>query len=144
MRTFAHVGVVVEDLDKAMTELSLGLGVEWMEPQIRQNGPVRLRVVFSRTAPYIELIQGQPGSSWDTSKGPHVQHLAYWTDDFESDKQRLAEAGSALEREGVAPFGGAWSYHLCANGGFRIELCDTKGRQAWLDCWHLDEAGIEG
>ena len=144
MASLAHVGIVVVDLEKAMAEMSLGLGVEWKEVQIRQNGPVTLRVTFSKKAPFLELIQGQPGSSWDTSKGSHLQHLAYWTDDFEGDKKRLIEAGSALEREGIAPFGGAWSYHQNASGGFRIELCDTRGRQAWMDCWGMSEQDMEG
>ena len=120
MASLAHVGIVVVDLEKAMAEMSLGLGVEWKEVQIRQNGPVTLRVTFSKKAPFLELIQGQPGSSWDTSKG------------------------SVLEREGIAPFGGAWSYHQNASGGFRIELCDTRGRQAWMDCWGMSEQDMEG
>lgn len=144
MASLAHVGVVVVDLERAMSELSVGLGVEWTEPQVRQNGPVRLRVAFSREAPYIELIEGQPGSSWDTSKGPHLQHLAYWTDEFAEDKRRLADAGSVLEQEGVAPFGGAWSYHHVANGGFRIELCDSAGRDAFFKCWQLIDEAKDG
>jgi hypothetical protein len=143
MSTQAHVGIVVVDLEKAMAELTASFGYEWKAPQVRTPGGTNLRVTFNTKAPFLELIQGQPGSAWDTSKGSHLQHIAYWTDEFEDDKKRLIAAGSALEREGVSPFGGAWSYHHNASGGFRIELCDTNGRKGWMDMWGMTEQDME-
>jgi hypothetical protein len=137
MDPYFQVGVVVPNLERAMEELTRGLGVQWMAPQDRQSGPYRLRVTFSRDAPYIELIEGSPGSPWDTTHGPHLHHLGFWADDIETDKQRLAEAGMSVELEGNAPFGGGWSYHRGPHSGFRIELCDVAGRTGFYKRWQL-------
>ena len=140
-----QVGVVVPNLERAMEELSLGLGIEWSEPQERQNGPYHLRISFSRRAPYIELIEGEPGGPWGTADGPHLDHLGFWAEDFEADKQRLADAGMPVELEGDAPFGGGWSYHRGPHSGFRVELCGASGRAGFNERWKFtgSEDGTE-
>lgn len=134
---YAHVGIIVEDLDAAMAEMTATLGIEWLPVQERPNDDTTLRLTFSSQSPYIELIEGSPGTSRDTSNGPHIDHLAYWTSQFESDKQRLLDAGMTLDVDGSSPFGGSWCYLSSQLTGFRVELCDIAAFAAWHRQWGL-------
>ncbi len=75
------------------------LGVEMIGPQERDLGSDGvLRIAFARTPrPYLELIEGPPGSIWDSTDGPRMHHLAYWSEDMDADSTRLEAAG--LKRE---------------------------------------------
>jgi len=132
-----HVGVIVEDLDRAMLEMSASLGVEWCSPQTRVGDQGKFRLTFSTTTPYFELIEGIPGSDRDSSAGPHIDHLAYWSNDYSDDKERLTCAGFALELEGSAPFGGEWCYMRGSSSGLRVELCEATSRAGFFRRWNL-------
>lgn len=134
---YAHVGIIVEDLDAAMDEMTTTLGLRWLPVQERPNDDTTLRLTFSTDPPYIELIEGSPGTSRDTSQGPHVDHLAYWTSRFEEDKRRLRDAGMTLDVEGTSPFGGSWCYMSSSVTGLRIELCDVSAFERWHRQWNL-------
>lgn len=134
---YAHVGIIVEDLDAAMAEMTATTGVQWLPVQERPNDHTTLRLTFSTTEPRIELIEGSPGTSRDTSNGPHVDHLAFWTSDWEGDKQRMLKAGLTLDVEGSSPFGGSWCYLSSKVTGYRIELCDIAAFAAWHQQWDL-------
>ncbi|MFV0375041.1 VOC family protein [Microbacterium sp.] len=135
--SYAHVGIIVEDLDAAMAEMTATQGIRWLPVQERPNDDTTLRLTFSASEPYIELIEGSPGTSRDTSNGPHVDHLAYWTADFAADKQRLLDAGLTLDVEGSSPFGGWWAYLSSRVTGYRIELCDIAAFEGWHRQWGL-------
>ena len=127
--------------------LSLGLGIEWSEPQERQNGPYHLRISFSRRAPYIELIEGEPGGPWGTADGPHLDHLGFWAEDFEADKQRLP---GTTGMPGGTGRGRAFGWGLGAarrwpHSGFRVELCGASGRAGFNERWKFtgSEDGTE-
>jgi hypothetical protein len=135
--SFHHVGLVVTDLDAAMAELSRTTGVQWRPAQERPDREGVLRVSFSVTAPHIELIQGNPGGVWSTDNGPHLDHLAFWTDRFEDDCATFTDIGAERETGGTAPFGGRWAYFRLPVSGVRIELCDTAARDAFLERWQL-------
>lgn len=135
--TYAHVGIIVEDLDAAMTEMTNTLGIQWLPVQERPNDDTTLRLTFSAAAPFIELIEGSPGTSRDTTNGPHVDHLAYWTSDFDADKARMIRDGMTLDVEGSSPFGGSWCYLSSRVTGFRVELCDVAAFEAWHRQWGL-------
>lgn len=137
--TYAHVGIIVEDLDAAMAELSIALGLGWCPVQERPNDHTTLRLTFSTESPHIELIEGSPGTSRDTSDGPRIDHLAYWTEDFEGDRERMVAVGLRVDAEGISPFGGAWCYLSSRVTGVRIELCDVAAFSAWHRQWGLDE-----
>ena len=95
---YFQAGVAVQNLEQAMEELSAALGLEWIGPQDRDVGGMQFRVSFARTAPpYLELIEGGPGSPWDATGGPHLHHLGYWTDDKNGDMARLEAAGMTKE-----------------------------------------------
>jgi len=134
---FWHVGVLVPDLDSAMRELNLGVGIEWCDPQTRQGEAKPFRLTFSRAAPFLELIEGEAGTVRDASAGPRLHHLAFFTDDYTEDRERLACAGFSLELEGFAPFGGSWCYSLGSSSGVRVELCETSSRENFLRTWGL-------
>lgn len=134
---YAHIGIIVVDLEAAMHELTAALGTRWLPIQERPNDHTTLRLTFSADEPRIELVEGSPGTSRDTSNGPHVDHTAYWTERYEDDKRRLIEAGMVLDVEGVAPFGGFWCYLSSRVTGMRIELCDMAAFEGWHGQWNL-------
>ena len=137
MEPYFQVGFVVPDLEAAMEELGAGLGVELVGPQERDLGDRGLlRIAFARTPPpYVELIQGPPGSLWDASAGAHVHHLGYWSEDMHADSARLEAAGMRLELDlGFA------RYHSPAGAaGARVELIDVAHRTDFVARWGLPD-----
>jgi Glyoxalase/Bleomycin resistance protein/Dioxygenase superfamily len=135
--SFWHTGVVVTHLEQAMAELAGAVGAEWLPIQERPDGENVVRVTFSQTAPYLELIEGNTGGRWPTSAGPRLDHLAYWTDAFEAECSNIAEMGLHREAGGTSPWGGNWAYFRLRAAGIRVELCDTAGRDAFFERWKL-------
>ncbi|MGW7412718.1 VOC family protein [Streptomyces sp. NPDC054863] len=94
-----HLGVVVEDLDRAMTEL---IGMRWL-PVFRSghqvagthtpgSGPL---MTYSRQGPpYLELLELLPGSVWSK---PGLHHVGFWTADVAAESARITAAGFPLE-----------------------------------------------
>ena len=136
-----HVGVVVDDLDAALEDLTDLFGYRWC-PAMAVETPVvvstgefmlDLRFTYSATVPRVEVIQSVPGTLWVPAAGSGVHHLGYWSDDVEADGRRLVERGYAEEARGVGSDGGAvWTYHRGASGP-RIELVSRE-----------IQAGLEG
>ena len=136
LSTFYHVAIIVEDLDKAMEEFSAGLGVHWGEVRDGALGPWTYRLTFSYEGPpHIELIEGQPGSPWDTSSGPRPDHIGYWTDDIEEGKRRLIARGLPIDFD-ACPYGSPFSDHRAAHTGLRLELVDVSRRPWFLATYH--------
>jgi hypothetical protein len=127
-----HTGVVVDDLGEALTNYSELFGYRWsdvFEGAVKVWLPegereIRLRFVYSRSVPRIEVIQSIEGTVWVPSAGSGIHHLGYWSDDVEGDAARLERSGYIMEAVGRVPSGAAqWSYHK-APVGFRVELVD--------------------
>ncbi|MGR7001822.1 VOC family protein [Yinghuangia aomiensis] len=59
--------------------------------------------------PFIELIEGAPGSPWDASQGARFDHLGYWSRDVARGSRRLAEEGMPVEFSGC-PYGRPFVY----------------------------------
>lgn len=137
--SFIHVGIVVPDLEAAMAEFTFSVGARWLPVQERPDGDATLRVTFSTTAPHIELIQGNPTGTWPTAEGPHLDHLAYWTDDYDAVVADLLAQGFEREAGGTSVWGGSWSYFRLPASGTRIELCDTRGRELFLQRWNFSD-----
>jgi hypothetical protein len=136
VQPYFQVGFVVPDLEAAMAELGAGLGVEMLGPLERDVGDGVLRIAFAMTAPpYLELIQGPPGSLWDATAGPRMHHLGYWSDDLDADSARLEAAGMALELD----LGFARYHRPASAAGARIELIDAGFRPEFLARWELPE-----
>jgi hypothetical protein len=128
-----HVGIVVDDLDAALCELSELFGYEWC-PQLAVETPVRLpggdimldlRFAYSATLPRVEVVRSVPGTPWmPADSGLH--HIGYWSDDLASDDERLVARGYVEEAVGVRPDGRPiWSYHRSPLGP-RIELVSRE------------------
>jgi glyoxalase/bleomycin resistance protein/dioxygenase superfamily protein len=136
VQPYFQVGFVVPDLEAAMEEMGASLGVEMVAPQERDVGIGTLRISFALTPPpYIELIQGPPGSVWDATGGSRIHHLGYWSEDMDADSARLEAGGMPLELDlGYA------RYHRSAAGeGVRIELIALAHRATFFTRWALPE-----
>lgn len=125
-----HIGIVVDDPHKAMSELSALLGHEWGEmmggelPVSLPDGDVviDLRAWYSLTAPRIEIVQSVPETIWQPTPDSGIHHLGYWADDVVAGSAALEERGFSTEAIGKLPDGKPyWAYH-CSATGPRIEL----------------------
>lgn len=135
--SFWHSGVVVADIEQAMADMEQATGARWLTPQERPDGDGVVRVCFSRTEPYIELIEGNPAGLWPTTSGPRVDHLAYWTSEFEAECANMTALGLSREAGGASAWGGNWAYYRVPALGIRLELCDTAGRDAFFRQWEF-------
>jgi glyoxalase/bleomycin resistance protein/dioxygenase superfamily protein len=125
-----HVGIVVDDLDTALAELTALFGYAWCPP-IAVETPVvlpddeimlDLEFAYSATEPRVEMIRSTPGTLWMPASGSGIHHVGYWSDDLTADMDQLASQGHAQEARGEGPDGTAmWAYHRSPNGP-RIEL----------------------
>ena len=125
-----HVGVVVDDFEGALDDLSDLFGHRWCPPLsvstpvVLPDGQITLDLVFtySTTTPRMEVIKSVPGTLWTAAAGSGIHHLGYWSDDVAADAARLTGRGYVAEATGVRPDGGAvWAYHRSPSGP-RIEL----------------------
>ena len=115
---FWQVGIVVPEIESAMAELSAALGVEWSGPRDREVDGIRIRVAFAMTPPpYLELLEGPPGSVWDATAGARIHHLGFWSADKERDGADLEGVG--FER---LPNSGYARYYLGPASGTVVEL----------------------
>ncbi|KAA5826484.1 VOC family protein [Saccharopolyspora hirsuta] len=136
MTSFYHVCFAVPDLERAMRDLENASGAEWHEPQTSTLGDWQYRIVFTAGgAPFIELIEGPPGSPWDASAGARFDHLGYWTTDLEAGTRRLESLGLPEDFSGC-PYGRAFAYHRVDSIGARVELVDLTRQQPFLETWH--------
>ncbi len=134
MKPHFQVGFVVPDLEAAMDELGAALGVELVGPLEREIGDAVLRIAFARTPPpYLELIEGPPGSIWDATGGAHIHHLGYWSEDMDADSARLEAAGMELELD----LGYVRYHRPGAGAGARIELIDAAYQTDFRARWGL-------
>ena len=138
-----HVGVVVDDFDTAVGDLTDLFGYHWcpaltvQTPVVLPNGDLMLdlRFTYSVTTPRVEVIQSVPGTLWVPAAGSGVHHVGYWSDDVETDGRRLVARGYAEEAKGVQPDGAAvWSYHRSANGP-RVELVSRQIQAGLEQYW---------
>lgn len=139
-----HIGVVTRDLDEGMAAVGGLLGLTWVEaegvadvPMATLDGPVEWgvrRVALSTGGPMrIELLEGGPGSVWETAALAELHHLAYWVDDIPGTVERLRSEGWECEvtrlDEGGQPTGFAY---MTRPGHARVELSTSAGRVATL------------
>jgi len=140
-----HIGVVVQDLDRAMDELGTSLGYEWTSVRAMNtellvpagSKPVSLRLAFTRQGPpWLEFIEGPADSVWSAAGGNALHHVAFWVDDLEGERRHLESQGMAFEVGGMSADGqlSGFAYHLNPHGG-RVELVDVRlkdGLERWL------------
>ncbi|MET0727273.1 MAG: VOC family protein [Acidimicrobiales bacterium] len=136
-----HIGIVVEDFETALTELSELFGYEWCEEMNNPSdvvyadgskGVIPTSFVYSMNAPRLEIIRTVPGTLWVPAAGSGVHHMGYWSDDIEAESAALARQGWVAEVVGKRPTGEVyWAYHRHGNGP-RVELV-TRALQPTLE-----------
>lgn len=84
--------------------------------------------------PFFEVIEGPPGSPWDATAGPRMDHIGYWSADLPADQWRLTERGAPIEFD-ACPYGRPFSYHRIESLGLRVELVGTEVQPGFLDTW---------
>ncbi len=89
MSTYYHLGFVVADLEKAVADATRALGVEFSPVREGRLGDWDYRITFS--------TQGPPGSPWDATNGPRLDHLGYWAHDITEAKTHLVEQGAPVD-----------------------------------------------
>jgi peroxiredoxin len=140
---FWHVGLIVQDLDTVMEELSRALGLSWSAVDTRKRGDYQFRVAFSfEGPPYIELLEGrpEPGSPWDTTSGNRLDYIGFWADDIDDAKRQLIEGGLPVDADG-ADYGGRWAYHRAPHAGIRVELVDGVHRARFMHTFFSASVG---
>lgn len=126
-----QVGLVVPDLEDAMSTISAAQGVGWCDVLDRRLDDVTLRISFARTAPpYLELIEAVPGTLWDAPNGPMPHHIGYWCEDVEAESARYLAAGLPMCGDL-----GAIRYHGHPSGAVLFELIETSIRDEFYGRW---------
>jgi hypothetical protein len=128
-----HTGIVVPDLDAAMTRLSALAGYRWITP-LSYTLPFRTAagtheltstIVYSVQSPHIELLQEVPGTPWTAAPGNSVHHVGYFTNNLVSTARTLEDNGFTFEMTADVPGSelGLFAYYIDAFGT-RIEIVD--------------------
>jgi catechol 2,3-dioxygenase-like lactoylglutathione lyase family enzyme len=127
--TLDHVGIVVDDLEAAMADLTAQLRFDFAivfddDLEVHEPGAdraIHLRIAYSPQRPALELIEATPGTPWAPDRvGLH--HLAYFVDDLVIESERLAGPCPieicGRDAAGIVPT--TFTYHT--GGLFRVEL----------------------
>ncbi|GAB1815877.1 VOC family protein [Mycobacterium sp. MUNTM1] len=130
---FYHTGIIVADLDAAMSRLTALAGYRWITPMsytlpfrtTSGTQEVTSTFVYSLQAPHIELIKEVPGTAWTAAPGNAIHHLGYWTDDLAESAKRLEDNGFTFEAtaDTAPPDLALFAYYVDA-AGTRIEIVD--------------------
>lgn len=139
-----QIGYVVKDIEAAMQHwLALGVG-PWfhvkdvqMESYRHRGQPSSARfsaAVANSGDMQIELIQptNQEPSSWKEfldANGHGIQHIAYWTKEYQAAYDRAVAAGHVLVHDGQigGPTGRFCYFESPAVPGVLVELSDISG-----------------
>jgi hypothetical protein len=142
-RHFYHVGIACHRLEVAMDKMGELFGLRWTpiadesapnlyDPDGPSDAAARRCHSLGSPVPF-ELLEGNPGSTWDTPKDVVTHHLAYWSDDVGNDVRSLQDDGWAIELAVLDADGGPTEFaYLVKAGCVRIELVDVIRRPAYL------------
>lgn len=136
---FFHIGIVVDDMESGMADISRRFGVTFPEPRnanvrIRYNGEeqqVAVKFVYSRQGPpYLELIEAVPGTVWETIG---IHHLGVFCDHMEVEVEKLVSEGYVHEAASLGPDGSLQGAQYIVNGkGVRLEFQRGEFREQFL------------
>jgi hypothetical protein len=138
-----HVGMACHRLETAMEQIGASFDVSWTAVAVdsRPNlftpaGPcswTARRCHSIGSAVPFELLEGSPGSTWDTAKVVSTHHVAYWSADVGMDVRGLEAEGWAVEINIVDDAGNPTDFaYLTKPGCVRVELVDAQWRPAYL------------
>lgn len=131
---YFHVGYLTPDLEASMAELSAALPLTWREPVERDVRGMRWRVVYSAgVPPFIELLEGEPGSPWHSASGPTLHHIGCFTYDLDATLATMESLGATIEIDG-RELTGRWAYFRLPASGALIEYfeADDETRHAMV------------
>lgn len=142
--TFFHTGIVVADLDKAVTYYADVFGMQFTEPGVfvipRLEDPephlFELTAVLSRTeAPYLELIQAAGDGIVSADRSGRILYHAYWEPDMAARWAWLTTEGPGVDAvfrmdEHSAPFSMITSPDPFGN---RIEYVGVENRDCLVE-----------
>lgn len=128
-----HIGIVVPDLDVAMTRFTELAGYRWIKP-LKHTLPFRTptgareltsNFVYSLQPLHLELIQEVPGTPWVAAPGNAAHHLGYFVDNLAETATMLEDNGFSLEMTADVPGSklALFAYYVDA-AGTRIEIVD--------------------
>jgi hypothetical protein len=141
-----HTGMAVDDLDKAMADMSGAFGYHSAEPFVSQRRlrcPDRIRsrtwrLTSSIEGPHhVELFQQLDDSALrNLAGGPTVHHLGFEVANVPSEVARLAAIGfrEELTDTGIDGAEGGNSFVYNHHGGLWFELISSS-RRAQIDEW---------
>jgi Glyoxalase/Bleomycin resistance protein/Dioxygenase superfamily len=109
-----QLGMVVEDLDAGIAELTPLLGCDWQiirdgETLVPYRTPTGVRELPVRGAetltgpPYLELLQAIPGSVWEPRGTSYLHHVAYEVPDLPVAADEVERMGYQLLLTQVGP-----------------------------------------
>lgn len=142
---FWHIGIACHDLESAKDAIADTFGVTWT-PVAKDTLPslhtaeglsdwTAQRVQSIGGLVPFELLQGSPGSTWDTpaSKPIVTHHLAYWSGDVADDVRSLEKEGWSVEIGMLDDDGNPTTFaYMTKPGEIRVELVDVSRRPAYL------------
>jgi Glyoxalase/Bleomycin resistance protein/Dioxygenase superfamily len=140
---FYHVGMACHRLEVAMAEVGDLFGVGWtpiaddtVPGLFGRDGPcdgVVRRVHSIGSAVAFELLEGGPGSTWDTPKVVVTHHVAYWSLDVGADVRSLQGEGWSIELAVHDADGHPTEFaYMVKPGAIRIELVHIGRRPRYL------------
>jgi catechol 2,3-dioxygenase-like lactoylglutathione lyase family enzyme len=125
IETYFHVCYIVPDLEASMEELTNVMGVSWQPARDRESGNMRWRLVYTLDGPpFIELVEGQPGSPWHAPDGPQLHHIGRFTYDLDEGIRQIEAAGGHIETDG-REISGRWAYLRVPATQALIELIEA-------------------
>ena len=138
-----HIGVACRSLEDAMSHLGQLFDVRWTPiaddtaPNLfTSGGPSQwsARRTHSIASPIpLELLEGSPGSTWDTSKLVAMHHVAYWSPDVGADVRALEAEGWKVELALLDADGNPTEFaYLVQPACVRVELVDVGRRPGYL------------
>jgi hypothetical protein len=138
-----HVGMACHRLETAMDQLGRILGVTWtpiaddtMPGLVTTDGPSdwTARRTHSIGSPVpLELLEGNPGSTWDTPEVAIPHHVAYWSRDVGADVRAMEAEGWTVEIGALDADGNPVEFaYMVKPGSVRVELVNVERRPAYL------------
>ena len=133
IKRFDHIGIVVRDLDRAMSELSFFFGFECREQMEIKEAGIRIAfyplgagqmelLEFRKPMPEVDSIVLEPRSG--------VQHVAFHVEHFDDTLQELVDKGLKVVR-GFPRMGahGKVAFFYPTEGlDLMIEICEERGQ----------------
>lgn len=142
---FYHVCFAVPDIAAAMAELTELVGAQFGAVRDESLGGWEYTIVFTTTAPHIELVSGSPGSPWETTT-PRFHHLGWWSDCLDETVEAWTGPADSAHDASVATtgpiatmmfdgraFGRRFAYVDGPRSGVRFEAVDRSGFAGFLE-----------